>query len=112
MNVEGVWKVEFKGPYGWQKLGTAFLQDGRYLAGSVDHYSIGSYETNEAAFSATVAVTQLGKVRTAYGMKKRHMDHRIEGKVKNEDKIVARANPRKGKKFDVKVRMKRLGDLD
>ena len=112
MSVEGVWKVEFKGPYGWEKLGTAFLKDGRYLAGSADHYSVGSYETSEEAFSANIAVTQFGKVRAAYGSKKRQMDHRIDGKIKKEDKIVGHANPSEGKKFDVKVRMTRLGDLD
>ena len=111
MSVEGVWKVEVKGPYGWEKLGTAFLQNGRYLAASADHYSIGSYEAEGDAFTADIQVNQYGKVRAAYGTKKRQMDHRVEGKRKNEDKIVARANPKEGKKYDVKMRLTRLGDL-
>jgi uncharacterized membrane protein YoaK (UPF0700 family) len=42
----------------------------------------------------------------------RQMSHRIEGKIKKADKIVGNANPRTGKKFDVQVRLTRLGDLD
>ena len=111
MSVEGVWKVEIKGPYGWEKLGTAFLENGRYLAASANHYSTGSYQVEGDAFAADIEVTQYGKIRAAYGSKKRQMSHRIEGKVKKEDKIVGNANPASGKKFDVKVRLTRLGDL-
>ena len=111
MSADGVWKIEFKGPYGWEKLGTAFLKDGRYLAASADHYSVGSYEVNDDIFTADIEVTQYGKVRAAYGSKKRQMGHRIDGKIKKEDKIVGYANPSTGKKFDVKVRLTRLGDL-
>ena len=112
MSAEGVWKVEVKGPYGWEKLGTAFLQNGRYLAASTDHYSVGSYEVEGDAFTADIQVNQYGKVRAAYGTKKRQMGHRIEGKIKKADKIVGNANPSSGKKFDVKVRLTRLGDLE
>ena len=112
MSANGVWKVEIKGPYGWEKLGTAFLQNGHYLAGSADHYSTGSYEVDGDAFTAEIEVNQFGKVRAAYGSKKRQMIHRIEGKIKKEDKIVGNANPNTGNKFDVRVRLTRLGDID
>ena len=52
MSVEGIWKVEAMGPYGWEKVATAFLRAGRYLAASVEHYSTGAYETADGAFSA------------------------------------------------------------
>ena len=112
MSVAGVWKVEVKGPYGWEKIGTAFLQNGRYLAASVDHYSIGSYEAEGDAFTADIQVNQYGKVRAAYGSKKRQMSHRVTAKMKKEDKILGHANPSSGKKFDVKIRLTRLGDLE
>ena len=46
MNVEGIWKVEMLGPYGWEALSTAFLENGRYLSASQDHYTIGRYEVD------------------------------------------------------------------
>ena len=46
MSVDGIWKVEILGPYGWEPVSTAFLEDGRYLSASQDHYSIGHYEVD------------------------------------------------------------------
>ena len=40
MNIEGAWKVEMLGPYGWEKVSTAFLQGGRYLAAGADFGAI------------------------------------------------------------------------
>ena len=47
MKIDGIWKVEFLGPYGWEALSTAFLENGRYLSASQDHFAIGRYETND-----------------------------------------------------------------
>jgi len=44
VKVDGIWKVEVLGPYGWEAVSTAFLENGRYLSGSQDHYVIGHYE--------------------------------------------------------------------
>jgi len=112
MSVEGVWKVEMGGAHGWEKLGTVFLQNGRYLGASADHFSTGSYEVDGDAFAADIQVTQYGKVRTVYGSKKKQLSHRLEAKIKKEGKIVGKTNPAEGKKYDVKVRLTRLSDLD
>ena len=31
MSCEGVWVVEMKGPYGWERIAIAFLKNGEYL---------------------------------------------------------------------------------
>jgi hypothetical protein len=46
MKFDGVWKIEILGPYGWEAVSTAFLEKGRYLAASQDHYTIGKYEVS------------------------------------------------------------------
>jgi hypothetical protein len=117
MSVDGVWKVEMLGPYGWENIATAFLQGGRYLAASADHYSIGSYELDGDAFTADIWATQSGKVRSIYGSKKKRvhisMEARIKsGRTKKADKIVGSSLPSVGKDFDVRVRLIRVGDLD
>ena len=111
MNVEGIWKVEAMGPYGWEKVATAFLRGGRYLAASTDHYSTGGYEAGDDVFSADLQINQYGKVRAVFGSKKRHIHTRFEGKVKKEDKIVGKSHSIGNKKFEVKMRLTRLGDL-
>ena len=112
MSVEGVWKLEMMGAYGWENVSTAFLKDGRYLAASADHFSIGSYKVADEAFTADLKVKQHGKVRTVFGQKKKRMSIRMEAKIKKEDKIVGKAYASDSKKFDVKMRLIRLGNLD
>ena len=112
MKVEGIWKVEAMGPYGWEKVATAFLRAGRYLAASVEHYSTGAYETADGSFSADLQVHQYGKVRAVFGSKKRHLHPRFEGKINKENKIVGKSHAIGSKKFEVKMRLTRLGDLD
>ena len=112
MNVEGVWKVEVLGPDGWEKIATAFLRGGRYLAASTEHYSCGSYDSFDEVFTADLEVHQYGKVRTVFGTKKRHLHTHLEGKVKKDDKIVARLHTANSEQFEVKMRLTRLGGFD
>ena len=112
MSAEGVWKVEMKCPFGWGKLETAFLENGRYVAASVDHYSTGTYAVDGDTFTADIQITQYGKVRTIFGSKKKKLSLRLEAKIKKTDRLVGNANPSKGKDFDMKVRLTHLGDLD
>ena len=111
MSVDGVWKVEMMGPYGWENLATAFLKGGRYLAASANHYAAGQYEVDGEAMTGDLEVTQHGKCRAIFGSKKRHMHIKLEAKVKKAEKIVGRARSKDGKKFEVKMRFTRLGDL-
>ncbi|MGD8956029.1 MAG: hypothetical protein PVJ03_01755 [Chromatiaceae bacterium] len=112
MSVEGVWKLEMMGAYGWENVSTAFLKDGHYLGASADHFSTGSYEVADEAFTADLRVKQHGKVRTIFGQKKKLLSVRIEAKIKKADKIVGQARDAEGSKFDVKMRLIRLADLD
>ena len=117
MNVEGIWKVEIQGPYNKEPFSTAFLKNGRYLSGSVDRYSIGSYEEQDGVFKAKIVVTQHGGVRTMFGSKKKRVKLKIEGKVGKKGNQVfisgtVRPSKSKGKGFEVGVYLIRLGDLD
>jgi len=112
MSVEGIWKVEMLSPYGWEQVATAFLRKGRYHAASADHYSIGSYKEGSGALKVEARITQHGKIRTVFGSKKKHVDIQLEGRIKKADEIVGTARPSGGEKFDVSMRLTRLGSLD
>ena len=112
MSVDGVWKVEMMGPYGWEKLATAFLDSGSYLAASTNHYATGSYTVDGEALSGDFEVAQYGKCRAIFGSKKRHVRVTLDAKLKKQDKIVGKVRPKDGKKFEVKLRLTRLGDLE
>lgn len=112
MGVEGVWKIEMLGPHDWDPVATAFLHNGRYLAASANHYSIGSYEEDGKTLKAEIRITQHGEVRTVFGSKNRHVDTQIEGEIQTVDKIVGTARSTGNNKYDVRVRMTRLGEVD
>lgn len=94
MGVDGVWKIEMLGPYGWEGMATAFLNEGRYWAASGDHHSIGSYEhhgdtvtvgTRTVMYDSRRAL--FGKNATEYGLQfeGRHADDTIDGHAKDAD---------------------------
>ena len=112
MSVEGVWKVEVRCPFGWGKLETAFLINGRYLAASEDHYATGSYEVDADTLTANIQIILYGKVRKILGTKKKRFSYRLDAKIRTDGKIVGRNNSGQGKKQNTKARLTRLGDLD
>ena len=72
MSCEGVWKVEVKDPYGWERVPTAFMKNGEYPAASANHYTVGSYREEDDAVEITALVTQYGDMHTVFGKKQAH----------------------------------------
>ena len=112
MSIEGVWRVEMLGPYGWEKVAIAFMQNGQYLAASADHHTVGRYEEDGEKIELKTQITQHGKTRTIFGETKKKVEMRIEGKQKKSGKIVGLAHPADNRDFEVKVRLTRLEKLD
>ena len=100
------------GLYGWEPIATAFLEGGRYLTASANHYSLGSYEVDGNVFTGRAVVPQHGEVRTVFGNKKKQFSTMIKGKIKKGGRIVATINPTDDKQFEINMRLSRLGDLD
>ena len=113
MKVDGVWKIQMRGPYGKQTVSTAFLKKGRWLAASADHYGIGSYKVKDGEFKAKVHVSRFGQIPPIFGSKKREIDIHIKGKIqKSGDKILGTSQLEDSKQFVVDVQLTRLGDLN
>ena len=86
MPFDGVWTSEMLGIYNWTGISTLFLENGRYLGGSSDHFEIGRYSTDGDSIVVNLQVTQYGEVRTLFGAKQKHIDIVIEGE-RNGDVI-------------------------
>ena len=112
MSFEGVWQIEILGPYGWQKIGTAFMLNGQYLAAGKDHHAVGSYKEDGDKIQVDVNVTQHGKTTTVFGETKKHIEARIEGKLEKPGKITGRLHPPKNRDYDLMLRMTRVETLD
>jgi hypothetical protein len=110
MSVNGIWKVEMLGPYGWESMSTAFMEDGRYQASSQDHYAVGRYELTGNQIQVTAASHSHGEVRTMFGVREPQMQLSFEGTV-NGDQISGQAEDKK-EKYSITFRATRLADLD
>jgi len=110
MSVNGIWKVEMLGLYGWESMSTAFLEDGRYLSSSQDHYAVGQYKLKGNEIKVTTTMHSHGNVRTMFGARNRQMKLSFEGTV-NGDQISGQAEDKK-EKHSISFRATRLADLD
>jgi len=69
MNCEGVWKVEIGTADGWERIATAFMKNGEYLAASAAHYTVGSYTQDGDDVEISAQVTQYADLRAVFGLK-------------------------------------------
>lgn len=111
MNIEGVWKLEIGGLHGWERLATVFLENGRYLSASADHYTIGKYLVDGKSFTAETSAMQYGNIRTIFGSKQEQLDTTLRGKIKKNGSIVGTVSPTNHKAQETQIRLNRLGDL-
>jgi hypothetical protein len=109
MDINGIWKVEILGPYGWEPIATAFLEDGKYRSASENHYTVGNYEVSGNRVEISVASVQHGKARTVFGEKKREMNLKFEGEF-DKDKIKGHVRSDKSA-HQLSFRTTRLADL-
>ena len=84
MTIDGIWKLEISSLHGWERLSTVFLENGRYLSASADHYSVGKYEVDGKKFTAETSATQHGNIRTIFGSKQEKLDTVLKGKIKKD----------------------------
>ncbi len=109
MSINGIWKVEMLGPYGWEPMATAFLEDGKYMAASESHYTVGDYEVTDSRIEMRAVGVQYGKARTIFGKKEKQMGLEFKGKI-DGDRIRGQTQDEQGK-FQVTFRWVRIADL-
>jgi len=111
MSLEGIWKIEMLGPYGWEAVSSAFLEDGRYLAASQDHYATGSYEVTGNNVQVTALMHSHGQVRTMFGANAPQVELSFGGELNDSgDQISGQAEDKQAK-YSVSFRATRLADL-
>jgi hypothetical protein len=112
MNCEGIWKVEITTPYGWERIATAFMRNGEYLAASANHYSVGTYKQDGNNLVLSTHVTQYGDLRTVFGLKTSSKLHVVSKCKIKKNEIVGKSKARGKKKHDILIRLTRLDTLD
>ena len=111
MSCEGIWKVEIKGPYGWESIATAFMKDGKYLGASASHYSVGRYKEDGDNLELLVKLRQYANLRTVFGIKSTDtIEVTYKCKVKN-NKITGTGAAKGVKKHKLQIRLTKLDKL-
>jgi len=112
MSCEGVWRVEIKGPYSWEHIGTAFMKDGKYLGASANHYSVGRYKEDGDNLEISINMRQYAAIRTLFGTKSADkVQITVQCEVK-KNKIIGTGKAKGIKKFELRTRLTKLDDLE
>ena len=109
MSMNGIWKVEMLGPYGWEAMSTGFMEDGRYLASSQSHYTVGRYELTGDQVIVTAVMHSHGETRTLFGHKNPLMELSFTGTLSG-DQIKGQAEDKKAE-YSITFRAIRIADL-
>ena len=109
MSVNGIWKIEMLGPYGWESTATAYLEDGKYKGGSRNHYAAGTYEISGNQIEVSAHYVTHGEARTMFGKKADNMELQLTGEI-DGDRIQGPAREQ-GSSLQVLFRATRLADL-
>jgi hypothetical protein len=112
MKCDGVWKVEIAAAYGMERIATAFMKNGKYLAASTGHYSVGTYTLHGDDVVISADVKQYADLRTVFGLKTtRKMHVIIKCKIK-KDVMKGKSRLNGKKKHEVVVQLTRLDTLE
>jgi len=107
MSADGVWRIEQLSVIGWESAGVAFLENGRYIRGGVDAYTVGRYELDGDRITITATTTRFGSASPVYGTKSGEIRITLTGEVKDGEMT---ADATDGK-FVTSYRYHRVGDM-
>ena len=108
MGIEGIWKVEVLASYGWESVSTAFLENGRYLGASQDHYVIGRYQVDGNKIRVEGVSQAHGDALNLFGIIDKELAMVFEGEI-DGDRVDGQAEDDQGR-FSVTFRATRLAD--
>ena len=112
MKCDGIWKVEIATAYGWERIATAFMKNGEYLAASASHYSVGSYTQKGDNVEISADVKQYADLRTVFGLKTTGKLHVISKCKIKKDEMNGKSRVKGKKKHEILVHYTRLDTLD
>lgn len=111
-NIDGVYRVEMLGPFGWERFSTGFFQNGHYRGASSYHHTIGSYQIDGEELSIRGNISQDGQQRAIFGLTDiRELKVEFNGTIQ-DDEIEGEMSPVDDKRYSVKFRLSRLSDLN
>lgn len=109
MTVDGIWRVEMWGPYGWKAVSTAFLEQGAYRAGSDRHFALGRYAETDGRLQEEVTVSNSRDDAAFFGKNEPVFPVNLSGQV-NGPTVTGEASDLE-LKYSIPIRMVKVGEL-
>ena len=66
-NIDGIYRVELLGPYGWERFSTAFIDGGEYRSASSEHFTAGTCAADDEGFRMRGRMTRYVDNRALFG---------------------------------------------
>lgn len=113
MSINGVWSSEIGGAYGWEAIGTAFLEDGRLIGGGRSHYSFGNYkEEADGCITFHIEFNQFGEKRALFGRQSDNLSIVVKARQDDDPKLILGEATMPGhSEYGIAVRFKKRGQL-
>jgi len=111
-NIDGIYKVEMLGPYGWEDFSTAFINNGEFRSASAEHFTAGTYQTEDGGFQMEGNLTQYVDHRPLFGRKQvQGLPIKFIGRI--EDKFIdGEAKVPDGSRHSLRFRLNRMPFLN
>jgi hypothetical protein len=108
MDINGIWKVEMMGIYGWEPTATAFLENGRYLSGSNNHCAVGKYTLDGKDIYIDGVMNVYKNTRALFGKKSSSYDVSFRGTLKGN---VIEGEAKEGKRNILRYKATKIEEL-
>ena len=89
MKVDGIWRMEIFGLYGWESIGVLVLTDGDVVGGGNHHYAVGSYEQADDQLRITLSLNYRDVPRTLFGEARNQFTAIFEGTPSVEEQPIS-----------------------
>ena len=107
VEVEGMWLMELLGRDGWEAIGTAFIEGGRYLRGSSNACTVGTYRVDGDTITIEATTSLFEGARTIYGRSSGQVQIKYEAKIQDG----ALEGGASDGEYTTRFRGRRVGDL-
>ncbi len=111
-NIDGIYRVDLLGPYGWERFSTAFIHGGEFRSASSEHFTAGTYKIEDGGFRMEGNLTQYVDYRPLFGRKKINgLPIRFIGRI-DDDVIDGEAKVTDGSRNSLRFRLNRMPFLN
>lgn len=111
MSCEGIWSVDLKGPYGWEKISTALMENGKYFGASTNHYSVGYYKEEGDKLEMSLTIRQYANLRTILGVKSADPLQVTYQCKATKNKITGTGTAKGIKKYKIQIRLTKIDEI-